>query len=146
VDVSDREHYAYGDFRYAHILQHQPQVDVLCQHGRFHYANMKANVGGDATFVTILRKPIDQFISMWNFYRMNEQFQANLSQWVLSEGTPLASKLLKAKRIELAAVYKDEPDWSLQDFRWANGNFPQLQNSSIQERASCQEVSCMTWV
>jgi len=68
VDLED-DLFTFGDFEFIKDLELDYKLDVVCQHGRFKQRDLEKMVGKRAVFFTILRDPLEQFISMWNFYR-----------------------------------------------------------------------------
>jgi len=47
---------------------------------------MVENVGEKAVFITILRDPVEQFISFWQFYGLTQLMNNSLNDWILRYG------------------------------------------------------------
>jgi len=88
VPISEHgaEDSTFGDFSPIWPISHGGKgVDVVCQHGRFDAEAMESMVGPKAFHLTILRNPISQFLSLWNFYSMREKFRKPLNSWLISD-------------------------------------------------------------
>jgi len=74
------EQYAFGDFEFIGGLK--GRVDITCQHGRYSRRHLERIVGSNATFLTILRDPVQQFVSLWHFFGYNRAFRTSLRKWI----------------------------------------------------------------
>jgi len=74
------EHFTYGDFEFIKKLD--DQVDILCQHGRYRAKPLHSMLGETAKFITILRDPVEQFLSLWDFYNFSAVAKLSLQQWM----------------------------------------------------------------
>jgi hypothetical protein len=58
--------------------------DISAVHGRYSRDAMAANVGHKAVIFSMLRHPVDQFLSFWKFFFMSEKFNnATVDEWLL---------------------------------------------------------------
>ena len=57
------------------------QPDIFCCHSRWsNFSAVKQIMGSDTIFFTIIRDPIDTFISMWDYYQIDKQYmRTNIS-------------------------------------------------------------------
>jgi len=78
------ERHDFGDFNFIERLTNYSKIDVMCQHGRFARDPLLQMLGQKAKFITILRDPLDQFMSMWNFYSFEDVFGMDLEAWLLA--------------------------------------------------------------
>lgn len=54
------------------------QYNIFTHHTRFDYAEIKAIMPADSTFVTVLRDPVDLFESMFTYYRLSQYWNFTL--------------------------------------------------------------------
>ena len=68
------------DWYQAHL-----QPDIFCMHAKWsNFSAIRTLMGKNATYVTILRDPIDTFVSMWDYYQLDKQFfkrKMNISEF-----------------------------------------------------------------
>jgi hypothetical protein len=58
--------------------------DISCFHGRYSKEAMMENLGPKALYISILRDPVQQFISSWNFYGLSRHFSGiSINEWLL---------------------------------------------------------------
>ena len=56
---------------------------VSCLHGRFHRANLELAVGVGAAYFTVLRDPLDMFVSLWDYYGYEKWLATDLQAAVI---------------------------------------------------------------
>jgi len=77
----------FGDFNFVKV--EKPPVgfdhfDISSVHGRLSIRGMFGLLGRNATLITILRNPIDQFVSMWSYYHLERTFKnVSLEDWIM---------------------------------------------------------------
>lgn len=77
----------------------QPPFDVLAHHARFNEAEMRAVLGPDPAFVTIVREPASLFESLYSYYDFKTKTRLNLEQLSAARrNSSLSSRLLRLLR------------------------------------------------
>jgi len=73
----------YDSFTKMRALPGRP-FDILFHHGRYDREAMEVNLNSKkATFVTILRNPVSQFQSAWNFMKYDENLNVTQRDFLL---------------------------------------------------------------
>jgi len=55
--------------------------DVFCLHGRYHGDELRDIMDGKGVYVTILRDPVDQFVSTWDFFGLERKYNMSLNEF-----------------------------------------------------------------
>jgi len=55
--------------------------DVFCMHGRFDRSELGKIMQGKGVYVTIIRDPLSQFVSRWDFYGLSEKHKMTLDEF-----------------------------------------------------------------
>jgi len=72
--------WSYGDHNFIYKLN--ASVDVICQHGRYGKLPLEQMIGQNGSFISILRNPIDQFLSVWSYYSLAKKFGMSLKTFI----------------------------------------------------------------
>jgi len=78
--------HTFGDFNFMRKLllpSTKESFDISCVHGRYSREVLLENLGGEATFITIIREPVKQFVSFWIFYKLEKELKMDLNSWIL---------------------------------------------------------------
>jgi hypothetical protein len=68
--------------------------DISCFHGRYSKKAMIENLWLKAIYISLLRDPVQQFISNWNFYSLSRHFSGiSIDNWLL--GSVWLSKMVE---------------------------------------------------
>jgi len=76
------EQFTFGDFEFIKKLDVDYNIDLVCQHGRYSKGDLEEMVGENALFLTILRDPVEQFLSLWYFFGYKNVFEMDLNTWL----------------------------------------------------------------
>ena len=61
------------------------EYDIFCLHTVWNHEEVKAILGGQAFFFTMLRDPLELFISLWNYYRLDNAYNVTLQGYALMD-------------------------------------------------------------
>ena len=61
------------------------QSSIFCLHTRWNKEEVEATIGPGAAYFTILRDPLEQFMSMWVYYDLGGVYGTSLEQFALSD-------------------------------------------------------------
>lgn len=76
-----------------------PPFDILAHHARFNEAEMRAVLGPDPAFVTIVREPASLFESLYSYYDFKSKTRLSLEQLSAARrNSSLSSRLLRLLR------------------------------------------------
>jgi len=91
------------------------KVDILCLHGRYAKEPMESMVGKQGTFLSILRDPVEQFISMWTYFHQNKRMNQTLEEFAL-----LSNRYQSAFSVidESIILMKEKLCWSFDDIAY----------------------------
>lgn len=61
------------------------EYDIFCMHTFWNHEEVKAALGGKVFFFTMLRDPLELFISLWNYYGLANAYQMTLEEYALKD-------------------------------------------------------------
>ena len=61
------------------------EYDIFCMHTMWNGPEVKAALGGKAFFFSMLREPLDLFMSLWSYYGLSNAYKMSLEEYALME-------------------------------------------------------------
>lgn len=84
--------------------------DVFCLHTIWNLAEVANVMGGDTTYFTILRDPVDLFVSLWDYAQFQTYYRVTLEEYVMEADK--ASPLFR-DRSKLTNLGRNQMLWDL---------------------------------